>query len=320
MGNVSPAKPESGAGSRVIAGGTTRANDPAAIDQPLASSQVIYPRYFTTLGIGLTGRDFTAADLAASAEPVCIVNEAFARIAYPGENALGRPCTSSGPAGARRPYTIVGIARDSRLNRLREPPQPVLYTPFMHANTGRGQMILFVRVDGDPRAVAGRVREEVWRADSTVPQYEVRTLAEEVDAVVIRERLLATVSTFFGALALTLTAIGLHGLLAFVVVQRKRELAIRMALGADRRRVIGLVARETLVLVGGGAAIAVPSAWMLRRISSSWLDGILFGLSATDGLTMVSALLALAAVGVLAASIPARRAATVDPMVALRAE
>jgi ABC-type antimicrobial peptide transport system permease subunit len=204
---------------------------------------------------------------------------------------------------------------------VRERPGPVLYTPFMHANAGRGQMIFYVRVDGDVRAVAGRVREEVWRADSTVPQYDVRTLAQEVDAVVFRERLLATVSTFFGAPALILTAIGLHGLLAFLVVQRKRELAIRMALGAERRRAIGLVARETLILVGGGAAIAVvPSAWMLRRISSSWLEDVLFAPSPIDGLTMVSAILALAAVGVLAASIPARRAATVDPTVALRAE
>jgi ABC-type antimicrobial peptide transport system permease subunit len=168
--------------------------------------------------------------------------------------------------------------------------------------------------------VAGRVREEVWRADSSVPQYEVRTLAQEVDAVVMHERLLAAVSTFFSGLALILTAIGLHGLLAFLVLQRKRELAIRMALGARRARVIRLVAHETFLLIGAGAAIAVPVAWILGRVSSVWLTGVLYGLSATDGVTIVSAMLLLTAVGLLAASIPARRAATVDPMVALRTD
>jgi ABC-type antimicrobial peptide transport system permease subunit len=138
--------------------------------------------------------------------------------------------------------------------------------------------------------------------------------------VVIQERLLATVSTFFGLLALLLTGIGLHGLLAFLVVQRRRELAIRMALGAQRGRMVTLVARETLLLVGAGAALAVPAAWMLGRISSAWLEGTLYGLTPTDGVTIALAIVALAAIAVLAASIPARRAASVDPMGALNAE
>jgi predicted permease len=321
MGNVSPMKPESGASSRVVPGGTIRQDDPAVLrNQPVASSQVIYPGYFATLGISLVGRDFTAADLEAASPPVCIVNEAFVRIAYPGDNPLGKPCTSVLRSGERHDYAIVGVADDSRFATPRQPPQPVVYTPFMNANTGRGQMILYARVNGESRAFLERIRTEVSKADSSVPLYEVRTIAEEVDAIVMRERLLASVSSFFGALALLLTAIGLHGLLAFLVLQRRRELAIRMAIGATRAEVVRLIARETMLLVAAGTAAAVPAAWIVGRLSSVWLADVLYGLAAIDIPSMTIAVLLLSAVGLLAASIPARRAATLDPMAVLRSD
>jgi hypothetical protein len=319
MGNVSPSKPESGAGSAiVVGGGTVRMDDPQSRNRPVASGQAIYPDYFKTLGIRLRGRDFSDADQGASAEPVCIVNEAFARIAYPNEDPIGRICTSSGVP--RRAYTIVGVADDSRYANPRAPVQPVLYTPFLRANTGRGQMILYVRTDGDTAALASRVRDEIWKSDRTVPQYEVRTLAEEIDAVVVRERLLATLSAGFGLLALILTAIGLHGVLSFLVVQRLRELAIRVALGAPRFGVVGMVVREAAVVVGAGALIAVPFGLVISRLSSRWLSELLYGLTPDDALTLAGASLLLILVGVLAAALPAKRASDVDPMVALRAE
>jgi predicted permease len=320
MGNVSPTKPESGAGVAIVRGGTVTFDDRRAADRPMAMGQVIYPNYFRTLGIRLRGRDFSPTDLIATAAPVCIVNEAFVRIAFPDDDPLGKTCTSVGRPPATRAYTIVGVADDSRYANPRAPVQPVIYTPFLQANSGRGQMILYVRIDADPAGLVGRVRDEVWRTDSSVPQYEVRTLAEEVDAVVVRERLLATVSTSFSMLALLLTAIGLHGLLSFLVVQRVRELAIRMALGARRAGVVRMVAREALVLVSAGVIVAVPLAIALGRLSSRWLSDVLYGLTPTDGLTLASASLALVIVGVLAASMPARRASTVDPMTALRSE
>jgi ABC-type antimicrobial peptide transport system permease subunit len=160
----------------------------------------------------------------------------------------------------------------------------------------------------------------VWKVDSSVPQYEVRTLAEEVDGVVVRERLLASVSTSFSALALLLTAIGIHGLLSFLVVQRVREVAIRVALGARRLGVVGMVAREAAVLVGAGACVAVPLTMALGRLSSRWLSDVLFGLTPTDLVTLAGATTILIVVGVLAAALPAKRASDVDPIVALRAE
>jgi len=317
MSNVSPGKPESGAGVAITPAGGLRI-DEAGPNRPVASGQAIYAGYFATLGIRVRGRDFEERDLQPNAVPVCIVNEAFVRIAFPDEDPIGKTCVSVGVP--RRAYTIVGVADDSRYTNPRAPVQPVVYTPFLQANTGRGQMILYVRSDGDSQALVARVREEVWQADSSVPQYEVRTLAEEVDAVVVRERLLATVSAAFSILALILTAIGIHGLLSFLIVQRVREFAIRIALGAQRVGVVGMVAREAGMLVVAGALVAVPLGFAVEHLASRWLSEVLFGLTPTDVVTLVGATAVLIIVGVLAAAVPAKRASDVDPMVALRAE
>jgi hypothetical protein len=293
-------------------------DDPRAPNRPFASSQVIYPGYFATLGIRLRGRDFTEADNRVTGAPVCIVNDAFARIAFPDEDPIGKTCATVGMP--RRAHTIIAVADDSRYTNPRAPVQPVIYTPFFQSNTGRGQMILYVRMDGDPRSLVSAVRDAVWQADNSVPQYEVRTLAEEVDGVVVRERLLATVSTGFSLLALVLTAIGLHGLLSYLVVQRRRELAIRVALGAHPTGVIALVAREAIVLVGLGALLAVPLMLAVARVSSPFLSDVLFGLTASDAATLLTATCVLVLVGGLAASLPAKRASGVDPMMVLRAE
>jgi len=314
MSNVSPGKPESGAGMAITRAGGVRVDE--AINRPVASGQAIYPRYFDTLGLRLRGRDFESADLATSAAPVCIVNEAFVRIAYPHEDPIGKTCVTVGVP--RRAYSIVGVADDSRYTDPRAQVRPVVYTPFMHANTGRGQMILYVRTDGDPASLVARVREEVWNTDRTVPQYDVRTLAEEVNGVMMNERLLATVSSSFAGIALLLTAIGLHGLLSFLVVQRIRELAIRFALGAQRAEVMGLVAREAAILVGSGAVVALPLAIVLGRMTSRWLAEVLFEMKPTDVASFAVAAMVLVVVGVLAAAVPAKHASTVDPIAALK--
>jgi ABC-type antimicrobial peptide transport system permease subunit len=196
----------------------------------------------------------------------------------------------------------------------------MVYRPFLSASTGRGQMILHVRTSIDPDLIRARVREEVWKADPNVPQFEVYTLAEEVDAVLVQERLIATISSLLSGLALLLASIGLYGLLAFGVVERTGEMGIRMALGAVRRDVVWMVLKEALILVLIGIAAGVPAALALARFATSQVSGLLFGLTATDPLTIAAATAVLMAIASIAAYLPARRASRVDPMVALRNE
>jgi ABC-type antimicrobial peptide transport system permease subunit len=181
-------------------------------------------------------------------------------------------------------------------------------------------MILHVRTSIDSNSVRALVRAEVWKADSSVPQFEVHTLAEEVDAVLVQERLIATLSSSLGGLALLLAAIGLYGLLAFGVVQRTAEIGIRMALGALRADGVWMVLKEALVLVSIGVAIGVAAALGLSRIAASQIAGLLFGLTPGDPLVISVATALLMVVAVLAAFLPALRAARVDPIVALRNE
>jgi ABC-type antimicrobial peptide transport system permease subunit len=198
--------------------------------------------------------------------------------------------------------------------------EPRIYMTFLQTGTGRGQMVLYVRVAGNPNSILPYIRAEVWKVDPNLPQFEIHTLAQEMDAALIRERLIATLSSLFGALALLLACVGLYGLLAFSVVQRTAEVGIRMALGASRGEVLWMMLREALLLALAGLAIGVPVALAAGRIASSRVSGLLFGLKATDPLTVAGAATLLVLVSVIAAYLPARRASRVDPLVALRNE
>ncbi len=158
------------------------------------------------------------------------------------------------------------------------------------------------------------------KVDPNLPQFDVHTLSEEMDAALIRERLIAMLSTLFGGLAVLLACVGLYGLLAFAVVQRTGEVGIRMALGAARGDVLWMILREALLLGVAGVAIGVPVALACGRLIASRSSGLLFGLKATDPTTVTSAAALLIFVTALAAYLPARRASRVDPMVALRNE
>jgi ABC-type antimicrobial peptide transport system permease subunit len=181
-------------------------------------------------------------------------------------------------------------------------------------------MTLHVRASRDDSAIAARIREEVQRIDPAMPLLPLETLAAELDAALSRERLVAALSTLFGILALLLAAIGLYGLMAFSVVRRTTEMGIRMALGAARTGVIGLVMREALFLVAAGLALGVPAAFAAGRLAGSRISGLLYGLRATDPATMVMAVIVLIVAAATAAYLPAVRASRVDPMVALRSE
>jgi predicted permease len=323
IGQSTPTVPLGGAGTAVkLASGET-------LRIPLV---MLYADYFQTMGIPMAaGREFEEGDLAANAPVVCIVNEAFARQVFPGENPLGRACyngrrpnvnDTAGPRYSSAPedYRIVGVVKDTRYSNPRGETQPVIYTTFLQTGTGRGQMVLHVRVAGPAAAVLPRIRDEVLRVDPTLPAFDVHTLAQEMDAALVQERLIAMLSTLFGGLALLLAGVGLYGLLAFSVVQRRSELGVRMALGARRGDVIRLVVTEALVLVLIGIAIGVPAALVAARLASSQIAGLLFGLQPTDPATIALASLILASAAMFAAYLPARRASRIDPMVALRAE
>jgi hypothetical protein len=259
---------------------------------------------------------------------VCLVNEAYVRRVFGDADPIGKPCDVDRRARLlslprerpTEPFTIIGVVGDSRYSNTGRSPGPLIYETFLQANTGRGQMVLHLRVDGNPGVVVHRIREVVAGVDPTMPMVDAHTLAEEMNAALVQQRLVALLSTAFGSLALLLASLGLYGLLAFGVVQRRNELGIRVALGAGRGDVAWLVVRDALVLVAAGVAIGVPAALVMARLASSQIAGLLYGLRATDPLTIAAAAAILAAVAVVAAYLPAQRASRVDPMVALRAE
>jgi predicted permease len=290
---------------------------------------MVYPNYFATIGVPMvSGREFDAGDLGEGAPAVCIVNESFVRQVFAGEEPIGKPCQTTRRARLvnspddrpEEPFVIVGVVKDSPYNNPRGETRPLIYTTFLQTSTGRGQMVLHARASGNPGEIVQRIREQVAAVDPTVPMFDVHTLHEEMNAALVQQRLIALLSSLFGALALVLACVGLYGLLTFTVVQRKRELGLRMALGARRSHVAWMVTKDALWLVGIGIAIGVPSAIAGARFLASQVSGLLFGVEATDPLTTAAVVLLMGTVAAVAAYLPARRASRVDPMLVLRAE
>jgi predicted permease len=209
---------------------------------------------------------------------------------------------------------IIGVVKDAKYKSLREADRAMFYLPFNQAPTGRGQMTLIVRTAGDPTPLATAVQREARALDPVMPMFEVETLEAQISASLMEERLVATLSSIFGLLALFLSCLGLYGILSYTVARRTNEIGIRMALGAERHDVLWLVLRDALRLTLIGAALGIPAAFAAARLVSSQL----FGISATDPLTICLATLSLLAVALTAAYLPARRATRVDPLVALR--
>ena len=280
----------------------------------------VSPKYFETLKVPLLlGRAFTAHDTK-SAPKVAIVNQTLARRFFGGGKGVGRHVVLGDVSGIE----IVGVVRDGKYKDVREEPRNVVavrgeppnvvYVPFEQSVVE--QMTLYVRTVGDPAKVTSAIRREVQSVDANVPICKVRTLEAQLDESLSQERLVATLSSWFGTFALLLAAIGLYGVLAYSVTRRTNEIGLRMALGAERGGVIWMVVREALLLVGTGIAIGVPLALALARSVSS----LLYGLKPTDSLTISTAVVLLFAVAATASYLPARRASHVDPMVALRYE
>jgi predicted permease len=274
----------------------------------------ISPGYFRALGIALpAGRDFDARDRE-GAPRVAIVNETLARRFWPRKDPIGQRLQTGLP-GNFVDIEVVGVARDSKYRTLREQTPATVYVPFVQ-EARIGEMTLHVRSAGDPLSLAAAVRGAVGEMARHLPVFQVRTLEDQTDAALAQERMTATLTGFFAALALLLAAVGLYGVIAYVVAGRRREIGIRMALGAGRWSVVALVLRESLLMVGIGLAIGLAlSAWAIRLVASQ-----LYGVGPADPLTLAAGVGLLAVAALLAAFLPARRAAAVDPVRALRYE
>jgi predicted permease len=273
---------------------------------------LVSPGYFSVLRIPiLAGRALDAQDTAAGPK-VAVVSESFAKAIYGGTaQALGRIII---PEGEKDPLQIVGVVCDAKILSVRDTDlkmtwRSVYQRPdYMHD--------LAVRVTGDPSRMAASVRRAIQSTDGNLPIRWVTTLADAVSDSLVRERAIAQLSAFFAALALALSAIGLYGTISFAVARRTSEIGIRMALGAERSGVVGMVLRDAMTLAGAGLAIGLPLALLVTR----QLESMLYGLGRIDPISVVGSAAALSLVAAVAGYLPARRAAAVDPMVALRYE
>lgn len=207
------------------------------------------------------------------------------------------------------------MVADAKYRDLKEAVPKTAYIPYSQYEQ-LGQRTLCVRATGDVAALVSAVRQEVRNLDSNLPVYNVKTLAEQIDDSVSRERLVAVLSSFFGLFALLLASLGLYGVMAYAVTRRTREIGIRMALGAQKNRVLRLVLRDTVLLALIGIGIGLPVVLASSRLTKE----LLFELTPTDPLTITVATVVLIFIATLAGYLPARRAAQVDPLVALRYE
>jgi predicted permease len=275
------------------------------------------PDYLRVLGIPLVlGRDITNADTSTSRK-VVIVNQTFVEKYLPHTNPLGHQVVMDGAAttaGAKY-FTIVGVARNSSFRRIREKPWPVAYAPFTQTS-GNSQMEFAVRTHGDPMNLLPEVRRMIRDIDPNLPLKRPETQRAQFEESISTERLLASLSIFFGMLAALLVAIGLYGTLSYRISRRTAEIGIRMALGANRSRILGMVVRESMVVALVGLGFGLPFSFLLAHL----LRSLLYGLSPMDPLTFLFALLGIGVITVAASVIPAQRAAEIDPQRALRSE
>jgi len=288
--------------------------------------QMARENYFATMEIPLlSGRSFTAND-DQHAPKVAVVNQTFARQFFSNNDVLGKRVNIEG----EREVEIVGVVADTKYRSQREEIMPLLYTPWQQEDKALGTVYFTLRSVGEPAALAARVRQVVHELDGNLPVTEVTTQTARAHATLGPERLSARLLSFFGALALLLAAIGLYGVLAYSVAQRTNEMGIRMALGAQEANVLRLVVWQGMRLVLLGLAIGAVSGYALKRLLESqyfgenpWRSQIaeqLYGVNATDPLTLVVIAALLMLVALVACWLPARKATQVDPLEALRYE
>ena len=312
--SLSAPSPLSGAGAAGFA--TVEGFQEKPQDRRYISISWVAPKYFETLGTPLlAGRDFNFQDQ--GRVRVAIINQAVARYYFPSANPVGKHVVLDHVTGdrAEKSYEIVGMVGDAKYYEIREAAPRTIYLPAFEDGRSNAQNFM-LRTDVDPLSVAADVRGAVRDVLKTIPVARITTLSDQIDATIVPERLMATLSGLFGALGSTLAAIGLYGLLAYTVARRITEFGIRMALGATRGNLIRMVIRDAMTMVAAGLAIGGFAAIWSKDLAASLIQDIriksigpiAFGAASMIGLALIAALL------------PARRAASVDPMEALRHE
>jgi ABC-type antimicrobial peptide transport system permease subunit len=246
---------------------------------------------------------------------VAVINEAMVKVFFPNRNPIGLHFGMGGGSKVKPDIEIVGVVKNAKEDHVRTADRPYFYRPYAQFGKLTG-MSFYVRTQQDPLLIANALRESVREADVNLPVYELKTVRRVVDEDLFAERVIAGLSASFGGLAAILAALGIYGVLAYLVVQRTREIGIRVALGAPRGQVQWLVFKEVGWMVISGAVVGLPLAYGLARLSES----LLYGVRAGDAGIYVMSLSVVALVAAVACYVPSRRATQIDPIVALRYE
>jgi len=271
--------------------------------------------FFETLGTGLlAGRDFDSHDTLQSPQ-VAIINQTMAKKFFAGQNPIGKRYREEDGDKLSAPIEIVGVVKDAKYRELRDEVPPTAYLAASQGPFFRLPLAFEVRTAGAPASLIPGVKSAIAEVNHDV-SLQFTTLSTQIDESLTRERLLATLSGFFGALALLLATIGLYGVMSYNVARRRNEIGIRMALGAEQRRVLTMVLREVAILIAAGLIIGIAAALTTTRL----IESFLYGIKSTDPLTLCLAAGVLALVAAIAGYLPARRASRLDPMTALREE
>jgi predicted permease len=280
------------------------------------STNSVSAEYFETMGMRIVeGRGFAETDRFVKREGQrrkVIVNQTFARQFFHGESAIGQTVGNGGDSNYHS--EIVGVVSDAKYRSLREPIPATMY--YFGSEFNDNRFILHVRTANRPESIINPVREALRSIDSQVPIVEIHTLAEEVSASLSTERLVATLATVFGAIAALLTAVGLYGLLAYNVAQRRREIGIRIALGARASDISGTIGGQAFVMIAGGLSAGIGTT----LLAAPAIRSLLYGIPPSDRITLLLTAVFVLLVGVIATAIPVLRALRVDPAIALRQE
>jgi predicted permease len=283
-------------------------------DMVRATADEVSPGFFDTIGMRrLAGRDFSPADKEGS-PGILIVNDVLARMLFQRDDPIGRGVVAE--LREARPFQVIGVVRASRYYDLHTAPAPAVYFAIQQITAYMPTLHVRVAVGRSSADVVAAVRSEFDALDKEVPVFDIKSLEDRVDDSLARERLVSVMAGAFGVLALVLAGIGLYGIMAYMVARRTREIGIRMALGSSPGAVLWMVAREALGILGAGIAVGLAAGMMVARLVASQL----FGLTPADPLTILAATFTMLVVTGVATLIPARRAARVDPTVALRYE